>query len=352
MKHNDDHIVIMGAGPAGLASALALRQQLPNLKITVIEKGDLTQFKPGETVPGQISRLFQHLNIWNSFLAQEFWPEYGRKIIWGGVYEEPSLLKTSAGGWHLSRPAFDQWLVDHCADKDIDVVTCWKHPQVRKINNRWAISYESEVVHADFLINATGNPGLIKENNQSFVLDQLVATYFIAPKVSEETYTTIAAAPNGWWYHCNLTDGAVFSFVTDPKHLSKSKRQSAKEFYSELPEDLEFQESFKTVTSNQAPNWFTIRTHHSQSFGDKWLAVGDALMKFDPLSGQGIYKAFETAIWASYAISDYLSGDDSAMTKYKLVSQAMLNAYQVNRSRFYHQETTYQTAFWAKRKTN
>lgn len=56
----------------------------------------------------------------------------------------------------------------------------------------------------------------------------------------------------------------------------------------------------------------------------KWLAVGDAANAFDPLSGQGIYKAVQSGILAAKMIIEHLSGNALASAEY---DEAMKQEY-------------------------
>ena len=44
--------------------------------------------------------------------------------------------------------------------------------------------------------------------------------------------------------------------------------------------------------------------------GDGWLAVGDALMSFDPLASSGLSGAFNDAVAAADAVLEMLGGSD------------------------------------------
>lgn len=342
-------ILIAGAGPAGLASALAIRKELPDVSVSVVERSKPYGFRPGETVPGRILQLFQHLELKSSFLKEEHWPEYGKRVLWGGLSDAPSLLYASDHGWHLCRPQFDEWLEHHCRHRGIQVIRDFGKAHAVHRGDYWMVTGRSITVRADFLVNATGSPVWLADYLQpGKPKDHLMATYCFGDKIGEETYTTIAAARNGWWYHCNLADRAVFTFVTDPTHAKQLAKHDARQLQDELPDDAHLQEAFSTVPGDQQPNWFSIRVHKSVAHGPDCLAVGDALMKFDPLSGQGIYKAFETAIWSSYALRDQLAGDPQAMKKYALIASSMFASYEQHRDAFYG---TLQDkgGFWARR---
>ncbi|RED97886.1 NAD(P)/FAD-dependent oxidoreductase [Marinoscillum furvescens] len=346
-------VLIVGAGPAGLATALAIRKQLPDLSITVVERTQQRGFRPGETVPGRILRLFEALHLKDSFLAQDHWPAYGRRILWEGNTDVPALLQTEGTGWHLNRPLFDEWLEEHCQARGIRVVRGFGKAHAVQKGDHWIVTGQSLAIKADFLINATGSAAILADHRKSCeVKDQLVATYFFGEKIGEETYTTIAAAQNGWWYHCNLADRSVFTLVTDPEHVKTHAFKTAGDLHHELPDDEAFRSAFATVPHHQEGQWFTVRVHQSAAYGEGWLAVGDALMKFDPLSGQGIYKAFETALWCSYALKDYRNKKPMAMRKYQAIARTMFEAYEQQSARYYGVMPESRGGFWERRRQN
>lgn len=352
MKSTD--IVIVGGGPAGLATAIAIRRQAPNLTIKILEKSSYDRFTPGETVPNRFGSLLKELGLWQSFLTMKHRPAHGKRILWAGESEQNSIYDYYGQGWHLSRPEFDQWLVSICEELNIQVITDAKQVTIDHLPDQWLIKYNQQgkkEISAQFLINASGSPSLLKSQKvKTKIEDRLIATYFTGAVVEMNTYTTIASAANGWWYHCNLKDQSVFAFFTDPEFLKANKKGIAHQFAEELPHDIALRKAFNSVPEDQPSNWFNIQSHISDCVGKDWLAVGDAALQYDPLSGQGIYKAFETGIWAGLAIKDFLNGDHSAMEKYQSIIKTMFDSYTKSRNGFYAVEDNYDTAFWANRR--
>lgn len=57
--------------------------------------------------------------------------------------------------------------------------------------------------------------------------------------------------------------------------------------------------------------------HHASHFGGRgWLLVGDAIGFLDPLSGEGLLRAFATARLAAHAVQRSLSGNPGAFEDY------------------------------------
>jgi flavin-dependent dehydrogenase len=84
--------------------------------------------------------------------------------------------------------------------------------------------------------------------------------------------------------------------------------------------------------------------------GKNWLAVGDAAVAFDPLSGQGVYRALESGVCAARTIQRLLLGDSTALQSYANETIESFDRYLNMRDRFYDHEKRWQrTPFWHRR---
>jgi flavin-dependent dehydrogenase len=84
--------------------------------------------------------------------------------------------------------------------------------------------------------------------------------------------------------------------------------------------------------------------------GRGWLAAGDAASTFDPLSGQGIFKALHSGILASYAILDWLKGQDGGLEIYSALQKAEFKQYLADWKSYYSLEQRWSDArFWKHR---
>ena len=63
----DADVLILGGGPAGSATALALRKHAPGLSVLLVESSSYDQPRIGEVLPAPAKVLLEHLGVWTDF---------------------------------------------------------------------------------------------------------------------------------------------------------------------------------------------------------------------------------------------------------------------------------------------
>lgn len=133
-------VVIVGGGPAGMATALGLAKN--NVPCTVICQPTGNTYKPGETVPPNITTILHKLELKDIFNSDNHLHCYGNRFVWGN--DEPvdkSFFTTpSSHGWHINRVLFEKELQQTAQQRDIPIIYAtvtdcqWE-------NNRWTLQY-------------------------------------------------------------------------------------------------------------------------------------------------------------------------------------------------------------------
>jgi flavin-dependent dehydrogenase len=88
--------------------------------------------------------------------------------------------------------------------------------------------------------------------------------------------------------------------------------------------------------------------------GDRrpWLAVGDAALAVDPVSGSGVVRALRTAEAAAHTIVSILDSPyetPQLLAAYEAAHDRECTTYLTERARYYGIERRYRTPFWARR---
>ncbi len=104
-------VVILGGGPAGCTTALALRRRGIS-RILVVESSHYEASRIGESIPPDTRILLEELEIWEDFLAEKHEPCLGSCSSWGDdeLGYNDFLFNPHGNGWHLDRRGFDAFL--------------------------------------------------------------------------------------------------------------------------------------------------------------------------------------------------------------------------------------------------
>src|ERR1700722_11169238 len=120
----DFDVVILGEGPAGCATALALTR-FGGCRVLVVEAGRYDAIRIGESVPPDIRVVLEQLGVWAEFLTENHEPCLGSCSSWGAdeLGYNDFLFNPMGNGWHLDRRRFDDFLVRHVDERGMELWT-------------------------------------------------------------------------------------------------------------------------------------------------------------------------------------------------------------------------------------
>ena len=358
-------VAILGGGPAGAAVALSLRKHVPSLAVVIIESSNYDKPRIGETLPPTVQPLLAQLGIWENFLAEDHLPAYGTWSAWGGdELESNEFIYGKYGrGWHLDRRRFDAMLAHEAATRGVDLLTASTVTKSQKSRyGRWHLTVrgnanESLSVEADFVVDATGKRASFatRQGARKILFDQLLGA-FVFLKCGDATMTDsctlVEAAEDGWWYSALLPgSGIVAAWMSDADIVRKHRLKDASRWFEQMQRTVHTKHRLLPAEPLNKPTLHAAYSHRlDRVSGDRWLAVGDAAMAFDPLSSQGVFKALRSGILASYAICDFFKGNLSGLEKYQSLAAREFDGYLKTRAEFYSQEQRWpDSPFWQRR---
>ena len=346
MQPTAKHIVVIGSGPAGVASAIGLMQL--GYRVTCISKPR----RPG-TIEGLSERAYQALVQLGLQQALESISEpLARAVMWNGVLSAANTERL------IDRLNFDLALIEDLKRLGVDVI----EDSVATLtpgSGGWRVTLGSGgVVAADFLVDARGRRSsnsqkALSRGPESVSLGQfweLPSTSNLAPGVM------VINLPSGWaWLTCD-PDRRVYT------QLSMSARSDAlppkgseptwiKESLAGVATEFEvIQESVPT-----GPATFRGCTPILQTgmVADTFIRVGDAAMAVDPLSGNGIFQALSSALTAPAVINTILSAPKSAELAKGFYQERLNHLFfrfsRVGRDFYREVESADQDDFWSGR---
>jgi len=345
-------VTIIGGGPAGCATALALFAQ-GITDITVVEAGHYAYPRIGESIPPNIRPLFAQLGILDTFLAEDHAPCVGSCSSWGDdvLGYNDFIANPHGSGWHLDRRRFEAFLADEVTKRGMRLLIDTRFRHVTPIANGFCLQVSTlnkceQELKSDYLIDAGGMQALLatRLGAKKRTLDQLLAVcavFDLGDNNSFSQLTMLEAVEYGWWYAARLPDKrvvvAIASDAPTLKSLGLTQSDSWQNYFQQTRHvfpalrEIAWTEQKLTVL-------LAASTLLEPSAGSNWLAVGDAASCFDPISSQGIYKAFANGIAAAQAIAEQLNGNISAIDTYRQQVSRQFVDYLSNRQYFYEHE--------------
>jgi flavin-dependent dehydrogenase len=344
-------VTILGGGPAGCATALALKRRAPGLQVALFEQSDYSSRRVGETLPPPTQRLLTDLGVWDAFLRTDPVASSGSRALWGSAssYDHEFIYSPYGRGWHVDRRRFDVMLAREAERAGVHVVR----------GSRDQPASQAREPHHTFIVDATGRRSAYARARgaRHVVLDQLVAlVVFLRAEASRsqpDTYTAIEACEEGWWYSALLPEDEIAAiFMTEASVLRRTGWRTSEQWSALLSKAPHTADRLAGAVPLAPPIVHAAASQRLDRFaGDGWLAVGDAASTFDPLSSQGISKALRGGITASLAICQHLSGNTGALKAYQARMLKEYEHYLERRTEYYTLEQRWpQAPFWRRRR--
>ncbi|HJZ74251.1 MAG TPA: tryptophan 7-halogenase [Vicinamibacterales bacterium] len=357
--------VIVGGGPAGAATAIALSQR--GLTAAIVDRAPEPVARVGETLPPDVRRPLETLGVWDRFAAADHDPAIGNRSYWGSsVAGDFHFIATPYGsGWHIDRRRFEAMLLAEARARGVLVFAGRPLHDVCRDRHRWTVRIP-EPLGARFVVDASGRASALARccGVQRMSIDQLVAaTTFLEP-LDRSTdgqpdphgrFTVIEATPDGWWYSAPLPQRRlVVACMTDADLAARLALRGRDGWLSAARRTRATRDRVESYSVGGTPRLASANTARLSSVvGPSWLAVGDAAVSFDPLSSQGIITALECAIDAAIAIAAHLSGDTAALYRYAQAITDRYRRYLVERAQYYGVERRWPASpFWQRRQAH
>jgi 2-polyprenyl-6-methoxyphenol hydroxylase-like FAD-dependent oxidoreductase len=349
-------VLIAGAGPAGAAAAIALADFAPSLNICIVDAPAADALRVGETLPPQIKPTLEHLNVWQAFEADRHRPSHRTVSAWGGpeLLSNEFLFQAHQVGWRLDRTRFDAMLRGKAAERATHVaakVTEAAH------EGAWSVRLDNgENAAARFLIDATGRGAIAaRQNGVAFEnLDRLVGSVMLFEQAADDGVgLLIETFPDGWWYTAALPDNRrIVAAMSDGDLVRLLNLNQLDGFMRALGVTQHVCGAVAGARPIGSPALRPAGSRHIiRDTSLPLLCVGDAASCFDPVSGQGLFKALRSGIFAAYAVGDFLSRDDATgLERYRRFIADEFAGYRETLREYYAMERRWaERPFWQRR---
>jgi flavin-dependent dehydrogenase len=286
---------VIGNGPAGTATALALRER----GIEVVLIGDGCGWRAGEHLPPRAAPVLDSLRLGGIATAPPHRLCTGIDSRWGdGAGTRRDYVFSPWGpGLLVDRPVFDAALMAEVERRGGHVIAADRARSLTRRGSRWCLALASGAqLEPSIVIDATGRRAWVgrQAGAQFVVVDRLVGIWGLVrerPSITDSSLL-IEAVADGWWYAAPLAEGqAAVALMTDAD-LLKGVGGAARLWTRAAEAAQALRGRFEALPP---PGKLRVATARSQCLwpaaAEGWFAVGDAACALDPLSSAGMVKA-------------------------------------------------------------
>lgn len=320
-------VLICGAGPAGCATALALRQSGVE-HVGLVDWPLERPWAVGESATPDVGPMLARLGLPDAMRGHA--PYQGNLSLWGHRREIDDFLHRGRGnGWHLDREAFDTMLREAAVARGVRLVRPAKIDQLAWEGRGWALRLsDGSEWQARILVDATGRRAELATRLGATRrrIDALVALGAVVPRPVGGRLTGLSLLEPfafGWWYAAPLPAArdapdapdarAVVCLMTDRDLARQHELRDGNRFRQLWCDTEELVRRLPPPV--EAPRIASFPAHSAcldRAAGPGWMAVGDALMAFDPLTSSGISGALADGLAAADTLLGWLAGQPMA----------------------------------------
>lgn len=365
---SDFDAAIIGAGPSGSATARWLSQQ--GLRVALIERSRFDVPRVGESLAPAVQLLLAELGVWDKFLALKPLPSHGTRSLWGDATPlvHSHVMSPWGCGWHVDRLAFDRMLMEAAGDAGAALFCGTTLVRCDESADGWVLELQKHDVdgqepeafgmRAKVVIDASGRASRFTRwvGAQRFSLDHLVsiATQFTGVDTAHEGYVMVEATADGWWYTAPVPDGRIMAMLmTDGDLCGRSDLASSQAWWGRLQAAEATRARVAGCTPSWGPRVFSAISHRLRRCEQcrPWLAVGDAALAVDPISGSGVVRALRSAhACAETALALIDRPTQHAIEAYETDRDREFTAYLQERALYYSIERRWEESeFWQRR---
>ncbi len=361
----DYDVLIIGGGAAGTSAGITLLQK-EGLKVGIIEKGDFSGYRVGESLSPGARPLLEYLKVWDKFQATQSLSSYGSHGAWASesLIAFDFLFTTHGSGWSLDRLSFDKMLFETFVERGGVGLLNHTFKKAALKDGQWDIEIlnsegVAENCTANYIIDATGRQGIFAKFLKSvrIVHDRLVGLCSLGLVPDDITITSnvmIEACEYGWWYSSPVPNNRVAVVLMSDSDMISQLGASKLSVWSKLLGEMPLtSERVKDVDFVENPEAYAAYSSVLECpGGDRWLAVGDAAASHDPLSSSGIPHAMGSGVQGAIVAINSLTKVGEAFSAYRNSIKNDFSQFLKTHWQYYSMVKRWPEAtFWKRRNT-
>jgi 2-polyprenyl-6-methoxyphenol hydroxylase-like FAD-dependent oxidoreductase len=319
----------------------------------LVEKSQFDTPRFGETAPPELRQALTCVGL-ERLARAPFCREAPEVLsVWGS--NEPRsrhhIFSPYGTALHLDRRAFDEALAFAARDAGADLkLRCAARFDTRPRGGYIVQLSTGERIRTNAAIIATGRAGgnlglpYVREYLDNNIA---VAARLSSPETELEPRTIIEAVPGGWFYLAAVPGKEIIVvFITLATIVPSDRRVRLRWWLGALARTVAVRKALNKCHLPESLWVVNARASYARAgTGERWLAIGDARIAPDPLSGQGIIWAFDDAI----SVMDLLRRMEWRDLAREMGARTLrdVDAYRVERLRVYSSEQRFKDdVYW------
>lgn len=318
-------VVIVGGGPAGAATAIALRRR--GVDTLLLDRAQFPRDKVcGDVILPEAQGALHSLGLDLASLAAQAYTCTGARYVSCGGPDVSGEFRDADGAlrpwWMIRRLTFDAWLLDaarragaHVVERvDVDDVLRGATQTVCGVRARSSGGARQQV-RARVVVGADGASSVVARAVGAFqrrpehtcLAGRAYVNGLTLPAPYLEIFTTPRTLPGCAWI-VPVGDGVASVGIGIVQATANRLGRTPQALFAEMRRESPLlQDRLREAGTIALRGWtLPAATERRRLAGPGWLLVGDAGAMVDPFTGHGIHNALAAGLLAGDAIADAL----------------------------------------------
>jgi flavin-dependent dehydrogenase len=312
MSSQANDFLVIGGGPAGCAFAILAARA--GASVVLVERDHYGHFRAGEHLAGRVRPMLDALRVSREQANTFTTISPGIYSSWDGDEPVTKLYGATgqATGLCVVRHRFDELLSRSAGDAGATVLLSSKLTSIeRSRTHQWDVTIteaqrQRRQLVARSVVDASGRNAVIARMQGARRIQHGDLVAIVRWLEMEEaparphTLLTVESCAYGWW-SVSIANQMLVATLYTSMAMMRSAGATADEWWTLALDDThEIDSLVRSCRSTLGPArvYSACPSRSSHLVGDSWITVGDAAIALDPLSGQGVGLALETAFRA------------------------------------------------------
>lgn len=350
----DADVLVIGAGPAGTAAAVALVRH--KHKVICVERGHFPRQVVGESLLPRANDLLAELGLLGAVERRGYMVKKGALFLRGSERERFSFADGLPGDrpttFQVPRDDFDQTLAIEARRQGVDVRFGQEVLQASfddraasvTIKDLW--QEQTQTLRARWVLDCSGYgrvlARLLKLDDDTGLPARVACfTHFegdVRPLAEVEGDIWVCCHPqNGWLWLIPFSNGRTsVGMVCDPAYWDALQGTPLQRLLTQLQRDPNAWQRLRAAQPVLPPQVLReYATKNTQLHGQRWAVAGNAGDFLDPVFSSGVTLALESASLSAGLVDRFLSGESvdwdagytAPMAQAVAVFRAMVNGW-------------------------